>query len=154
MLFLSHPDFAFLDWCVQFLVRVVHTFALHCLFGPLRRATGLPLESRPVHTGGDTNGRYLLGSPRLALTKCLPAPPCALYSKDLGAMCKCATASASGQLGLFWGQAQTKIPAGSRGRSRSPSHPATDAISAVRSNGKGVPCSESSRHRLQLGWHT
>jgi hypothetical protein len=45
MLFLSHPDFAFLDWCVQFLVRVVQTFALHFLFGPLRRATGLPLES-------------------------------------------------------------------------------------------------------------
>jgi len=61
MLFLSHPDFAFLDWCVQFLVRVVQTFALHFLFGPLRRATGLPLESRPVHTGATLTGATFLG---------------------------------------------------------------------------------------------
>ena len=70
MLFLSHPDFAFLVWCLQFLVRVVQNLRSSC-------------SARS-------------GARRVFL--CLPDPPCALYSKDLGAMCNCATASAGGNL--------------------------------------------------------
>ena len=41
------------------------------------------------------------------------------------------------------GHAQTKIPAGSRDRRRSPSPPTTDVIAAVWPNDKGVPGPDS-----------